>query len=278
VSNGQANQPSPDSQQSGDTGSGFIQGVEPAQPRQASDWAQTNPSGQVSQPVQVVDQPVQPTGRAFSEEDIERARQQEKDKLYPRLSAMEEELKSMRQQREAEEAERQRLAEEAETARRAKEEGEMEVRQLLQTKEQEWDSRFKTLEQQREADRAIFDRERQLADLEDYRRQRIEQEAEFIMPELRDFVVGASPEEIDQSIEAIKARTSAILANITQASQQAAVPMRGAAPTAPPVGPMEQQPTYESLTPDDIRSMDMETYKRYRQGLLDASSRQYRGR
>jgi len=273
VSNGDPNQPP-----AGDTGSGFIQGVEPAQPRNANDWAQPNAAGQVSQPVQVIDQPAQtPTGRAFSEEDIERARQQEKDKLYPRLSAMEEELKAMRQQREAEEAERQRLAEEAEAARRAQEEGEMEVRTLLQQKEQEWNSRFTQLEQQREADQAIFDRERELQQLEEYRRQRVEQEAEYIMPELRDFIGGSNPEEIDNSIEAIKERTQAILDNITSASQQALPPRRGAAPTAPPVGPMEQMPTYESLTPDDIRSMDMETYKRYRQGLLEASSRTYRG-
>ena len=264
-------------QNGGDTGTGFLQGVEPAQPRRQADFApQGTPAQQVSQPVVVTEQPpVQPTGRFFTEEDIERARQQEKEKLYPRLQTMEEQIKGFQAEREAEQAERQRLADEAEQARREKEEGEMEVRNLLNVKEQEWNQRFQSLEQQREADRAIWEREQQLREVEDYRRARIEQEAEFIMPELRDFITGSNPEEIDASIEAIKARTEAIVSNMLSSQQN--VP-RGAAPTAPPVGPMEQMPSYESLTPEDIRTMDMETYKRYRQGLLDATSRQYRGR
>lgn len=260
-----------------DTGSGFLQGVEPAQPRRAADFApQGTPAQQVSQPVVVQEQPpVAPTGRFFTEEDIERARQQEKDKLYPRLQTMEEQLRGFQAEREAEQAERDRLAAEAEAARREKEEGEMEVRTLLTTKETEWNNRFAQLEQQREADRAVFERETQLREIEDYKRQRVEQESEFIMPELRDLVTGSTPQEIDASIESIKLRTEAIVSNMLSQTQQ--LP-RGAAPTAPPVGPMEQMPSYESLTPEDIRTMDMETYKRYRQGLLEASSRQYRGR
>jgi len=35
---------------------------------------------------------------------------------------------------------------------------------------------------------------------------------------------------------------------------------------------MEQMPSYESLTPEDIKGMDMETYKRYRSQLLQATS------
>ena len=263
----------------GDTGSGFIVGTDPPKPQQAADWPTQTPAQSVSQPVQVVEPPpVQPTGRAFTTEDIERARQQEKDKLYPRLSTMEEELKALRAEREAEQAEKQRLASEAEEARRAKEEGEMEVRSLLEKRESEWNNRFTSLEQQREQDRAVWERENQLRDLEDYKRARLDQEAEFIIPELRDYVTGVSETEIDASIESVKQRTKAILDNMFAAAQQQAPPPRGAAPTAPPVGPMEQQQTYEQLTPDDIRSMSMEDYKRYRQGLLEASGRQFRGR
>lgn len=264
-----------------DTGGGFLQGVEPAQPRRAADFGpQGTPAQQVSQPVTLVEsvQPVQPTGRFFTEDDIERARQQEKEKLYPRISDMEQQLKGFQAERQAEQAERQRLADEAEAARRAQEEGEMEVRTLLQQKEADWNQRFQSLEQQREADRAVWERENQLRDVEDYRRNRIEQESEFIMPELRDFITGSNAAEIDASIEAIKARTEAIVANMLMSQAQQPLPPRSAAPTAPPVGPMEQMPSYESLTPEDIRTMDMETYKRYRQGLLEASSRQYRGR
>jgi hypothetical protein len=109
--------------------------------------------------------------------------------------------------------------------------------------------------------------------VQEYRRDRIEQEAEYILPELRDLISGDTPESIDASIEVMKARTEQIFTNMAAANQPP-IPFqpRGAAPTAPPVGPMEQMPSYESLTPDDIRGMDMDTYKRYRPQLLQATN------
>jgi len=127
------------------------------------------------------------------------------------------------------------------------------------------------LEQRYDADRAIFDRERAFNELQEYRRQRVEQESEFILPELRDLITGDNPAAIDASIEVLKARTEQIFANMASAGPVMPQP-RGAAPTSPPVGPMEQMPSYESLTPEDIKGMDMETYKRYRSQLLQATS------
>ena len=119
----------------------------------------------------------------------------------------------------------------------------------------------------------MFQKERQLQEAELYRRDRIAQESEYILPELRDFITGSSPDEIDQSIEMMKARTASVVANFV-AAEPPPVPFqpRGASPTAPPVGPMEQLPSYESLTPEDIKGMDMDTYKRYRSQLLQATS------
>jgi hypothetical protein len=110
------------------------------------------------------------------------------------------------------------------------------------------------------------------AQVQEYRRDRIEQESEYILPELRDLITGDSAEAIDASIEVMKARTEQIFANMAAANPPPIPFQRGAAPTAPPVGPMEQMPSYESLTPDDIRGMDMETYKRYRGQLLQATN------
>jgi hypothetical protein len=75
----------------------------------------------------------------------------------------------------------------------------------------------------------------------------------------------------------MKQRTAAIMGQLEQSVTQQRQGMRGAAPTAPPVGPMEQLESYESLTPEDISSMDMETYKKHRGSLLNATGRQYRG-
>lgn len=259
-----------------DTGSGILVGTDPAQPRQASDWSQVRPDQDVNQPRprQAAPPPQEdrPSYR-WTDDDIANARTQEKEKLYPRIEEMSNELKALRAEREAEMTERQRLANEADEARRLKEEGDMEVRTLLEKRENEWKSQISALEARYDADREIFAKERVLAEAELYRRDRISQESENILPELRDFIQGASPEEIDRSIEAMKARTEAIVANFV-AAEPPPVPFapRAAAPTAPPVGPMEQLPSYESLTPEDIRGMSMDTYKRYREQLLQATS------
>jgi hypothetical protein len=265
----------------GDTGSGFIAGVQPAQPRMAADWAQSSqtPAQQVSQPIQVV--PQQPNGQPaarWTDEDLERARQQEKDKLYGRIEQLDSQMRTFQEAREQEQAERDRLAAEAEEARRLKEEGELEIRDLLARRETEWKQQLGDLERRYDNDRAVFAKEREFMQVQEYRRDRLEQEQENILPELREFVTGDTIEAIDASIEVVKARTEQIFVNLAQANQQLAPfqQPRGAAPTAPPVGPMEQMPTYETLTPEDIKGMDMETYKKYRGQLLQATNPQNR--
>jgi len=262
-------------------GQGLLVGVTPAQPQNAANWSQTRPDQEVSQrPIQLVDSP--PNGAAhanarFSDEDIERARQQEKDKLYPRIDEMQQQLKELQAEREAAAAERERLAQEAEEARRQKEESEMDLRQLFEKREAEFNRQISELSSRYDTDRAIFDRERALQEAYAYRMARIEQEQEYILPELRDLIGGDTMEDIDASIEEMKRRSEAIFTNMAAATQPQ--PFRGAAmPSVPPVGPMEQLPQQESLTADDIRTMDMDTYKRYREQLLRATNPNQRPR
>jgi hypothetical protein len=254
-------------------GQGILVGVQPATPQNAT-YTTPRPDQAVSQPIQVVDQPPpQPNGQAnarFSEEDIERARQQEKEKLYPRIDEMSEQLKLLKAERDAEQAERQRIANEAEDLRKAKEEEEMDLRTLFERREAEMRSEIETLNSRYDTDRAVFERERSLLEAQQYRQNRLDQEPEII-PELRDLIRGDTPEEVDRSIEEMKLRSESIIENMRAAMEPQ--PFRGAAmPSVPPVGPMEQLPSYEQLTPEDIRSMDMPTYKRYREQLLAASS------
>jgi chromosome segregation ATPase len=260
-------------------GQGVLVGVTPAQPQNTTTWAQqSRPDQAVSQPLTVTDQSLQQPNGRFTEQDIERARQQEKEKLYPRIEEMNAQLKELREAREAEMAERQRLAEEAEAARQAKEESEMDLRALFEKRETEFNNQISELSKRYDTDRAIFERERALQEAQQYRLARIEQESEYLLPELRDLVGGDTPEAVDASIEEMKQRSEAIFNNIAAAQQPQ--PFRGAAmASVPPVGPMEQMPSYEQLSPDDIRGMDMDTYKRYREQLLRATSPQrQRGR
>jgi hypothetical protein len=260
----------PPQQQVVDTGNGILVGVDPAQPRQAGQWTGEQPPQQ-QQPQQ------QPGQRMFTAEEVETFRQQEKDKLYGRIDEMSTQLQSVLQERETEQQERARLAEEAETARKEKEEQEMDLRALIEKRDAEWAERFEKTEAQYAADRAIFEQERRLVELDEYRRARIDQEAEYILPDLRDFVSGRSPEEIDQSIEVIKQRSEIISANFAAAAAQQQQPFRGGAmPSVPPVGPMEQQPGYQNMSPEQIEAMDMDTYKRHRPQLLQAASQQRR--
>jgi len=265
----------------GDTGNGMLVGnFTPAQPRLASDWGGTpRPDQDVTQqrPAPQQQQPTQEERPAYrwTDEDLERVRTQEKDKLYGRINDMDTQLRALAEEREAEKVARQAEAEAAEAARRAEEEGKMEVRDLLERREKEFQAQINEINQRYETDRAVFQRERELAEAELYRRDRIAQESEYILPELRDFITGSTVVEIDASIETMKARTEAILQNLASV-EPPPVPFQqrmGAAPTAPPVGPMEQLPSYESLTPEMIKGMDMDTYKRYRNELLQASSR-----
>lgn len=262
----------------GNTGNGFLTGVEPAQPRLQADWtgASLRPDQQVSQQQPNLQQPPPADQRPayrWTDEDIENARRQEKEKLYPRIEDMTTQLRTLQEERDAEKAERQRLADEADERRRSEEEQQMETRDLLTRRESEWQAQIDQLNARYDADREVFQKERQLQEAELYRRDRIAQEQEFILPELRDFIQGTTPDEIDASIETMKARTSSVLANLV-ASEPPPVPYqpRGAAPTVPPVGPMEQLPSYETLTPEDIRGMSMDDYKRHRAQLLQATS------
>jgi DNA repair exonuclease SbcCD ATPase subunit len=257
-------------------GQGVLVGVQPATPV-PSNFQQVRPDQAVSQPIQVVDQPNGQAQARFTAEQLDAARREEKEKLYPRLEEMGNQLKQLQDEREAEAAERARLAQEAEDARRQQEESEMDLRQLFERREQEFNAQLAEINQRYETDRAIFDRERTLQEAQQYRQARIEQESEFIFPELRDLVQGSTPEEVDQAIEEMKQRSEMIFQNL-QAAQQPA-PFRGAAmPSIPAVGPMEQLPSYEQLTPEDIRAMDMDTYKRYREQLLNATSPRQRRR
>jgi hypothetical protein len=264
-------------------GTGFLVGVQPAQP-QVAIVAEPRPDQAVSQPpIQVVDQaPPNTNGngagtRFYTQEELEAARKQEKDKLYGRIEEMSTTLRTLQEERQAEAAERQRLADEAEAARRATEEQEMDLRTLMEQREAALRNELTTLNERYEMDRAVFERERLLQEAYAYRVARIEQEQEYILPELRDLIGGDTPEAVDASIEEMKMRSEAIFNNMAAAAQPQ--PFRGAAmPSVPPVGPMEQVPQLETLTAQDIQGMDMTTYKKYRERLLQSASRQQRGR
>lgn len=230
--------------------------------------------------------------RVFTEEEVEHIRKQEKDKLYKRLEdadsrtkVLEEQLAVIAKDREEAIKQAQETARKEEEERRKREFEELSAKELLARKEDEfnakiqnidaeWQGRFAQIEQERQAQQALLEKERSLRDLETYRQRRMHEEQEAIIPELLDLVSGNSAEEIEASVEILRQRSAAILSSVQQATQPRAV--KGAPVTAPPVGPMETQTEYQTLTADDIRNMSMDQYVKMRDRLLN--SRPSKGR
>ena len=206
--------------------------------------------------------------KSYSEEDLRRVREQEKSKLYPQIDSLKEELNILKKEREERQAEAEKLRAEQEADARKKAEAEMDVRQLLETKEQEW---AKSLEQERnERERAfsLLEREREYAELTEYRTSRLRQEETEIIPELLDLITGNSKEEIEASITGLKDRSSRILDSAQQAMQSARKEMTGSRVTAPPTGPLDTNSDQQQFTADQIAAMSVTEYAKYRGKLL----------
>jgi HD-GYP domain-containing protein (c-di-GMP phosphodiesterase class II) len=208
-------------------------------------------------------------------EAIQKARAQEKAKLYPQVEKLQEELallRSKEQEREAKEAERKaaRQAREAEAAaeRKKQEEAELEVRDLLAKKEQEWQAEIKREREDREKAFALLEREREYQELSTYRQQRLEQERDAIIPELIDLISGNTKDEIESSIAGLKERSSKIFDSVAQVAQQSRKEMVGTRITSPASGPLDNDSDSRQYSPNDINNMSMADYAKNRAKLL----------
>lgn len=232
--------------------------------------------------------------KLFSEDEVENIRKQEKDKMYKRLEEADTRVKSMEEQMAVIAADREAARQEAEERAKQEQElikqreiNELSAKELLLKKEDEWTQRFNDVEKdykaridaietQRQAQEALLEKERRIQEVTAYRNSRVQDAADSIIPELQDLVFGNTEEEIENSIAMLTERSNAIIESIQQATAQQQGRLRGAPVTAPPVGPMETQTEYQSLTAEDIRNMPMDQYMKMRDRLLNA--RPSRGR
>lgn len=235
-------------------------------------------------PSTVVPAPTPTQSRMFSEEELEAARKQEKDKLYPRLTKLEEQLSIFEKERNDAIEAAQKASQASEEERRKREEEELGTKDLVFKKEdeltqkfnaaqQEWEQKFMALQQQSEAQAALLERERQYQALTSYKNRRIQEDQDELMPELLDFITGNTEEEIESSISTIKDRTAAIVAGIQQSLPQQQPRVRGVSPTgATPTGPLENGTEQQTLTTADIANMSMDQYAAIRGRLMEAAS------
>lgn len=242
---------------------------------------------------QAAPEPVAPTtqkeinSRMFTQDEVEAIRRQEKDKLYDKISKLQDQVEIFNTEREEQKRIAEELAAKEEAERRQREEAEMSAKDLLMRKEDEfekrintvqneWEQKFAALQQEAEAQKALLEQERRFQELESYKSRLIAENQENIMPELMDFIRGNSEEEIEASISAVVARTSAIVENIQQALPQRQN-LRGVPATgSTPIGPLENMTEQQTFSSADIANMSMDQYAQIRDRLLAQAS--YRGR
>ncbi len=209
-----------------------------------------------------------PSGPSW--EAVERARQEEKDKLYPELTSLRSELKTLQEQRQAEIDAAAATAAAAEAEAQRQREAEMDARGLLETRSSEWESRFTELQQQIASRDALLEQERRYTDLMAHRSNVMLQRGDNILPELRDLVQGNTPDEIDRSVALLEERSLSILQNVAPTAPPP--PPRGPSVTAPPVGPMESGSSTRTYTPQELKDMPMSEYAQLRDRLLGAAN------
>ena len=224
-----------------------------------------------SPPVNIYTQ--QPAGQYFTAEQLEAARQQEKDKLYPQLESLKDQLNTFkaevdtyRQEREAAQEAAKKAAEEAAEAQRKADEEKLSIKELLEKRDQEWQKRQAEMENKFEVERTIMQKDRELAQLQSFIQRRVSEEiaANTIIPDLVDFVDGNTPDEVEASITRLKEKTASIVEG-KQRMLSGQTPTPGVSPTGfAPTGPLDNLSGTQELTPQQIRDMSPAEYAKFR--------------
>ena len=227
-----------------------------------------------SQPVKTVASQFEEQ-KSYTEDDLKRVREQEKSKLYPQIDSLKEELNLLKKEREERVAVAEAAKIEAEAEAKRKAESEMDTRTLLEQKEKEWESKLEAERLERERAFLLLERERQYAELTNYRTRRLEEERENIIPELVDLISGNTPEEIEQSIAGLRDRSSKIIESAQQANQTSRREMTGTKPTLPPT--MENNSDQQQFSADQLAAMSVTEYAKVRSKLLPGVGSNDRG-
>jgi len=208
----------------------------------------------------------------YTEEDLARVRSQEKEKLYPTIEELKAKVSALEKEKEEKAARKAAEVAEKEAQQRAKLEEDLDAKGLVELRTRELQEQLERERQERERAFALLEREQKFADLQAYRQQILEQERDNIIPELLDLVRGETPEEVQASVEGLKERSARIFESVQEASQATRREMVGTKATLPPAGPLETNSEQRQLTAQEIASMSMEDYKKYRPRIMSESA------
>lgn len=220
----------------------------------------------------VADPAPQGHDRFFTQEEvnamIEKAREQEKNKLYPtiskadeRVKTMEEELKELNKFRKTAEKQEADRLKAIEDAQKAKEEAELSAKEIIAKRDQDFNAKIQQLQEDNERRIALMEQEVKFNQLQAYIQRRVAEEANNIVPELIDFISGNSPEEVESSIEVLKAKSQAIAEAARGAGIRQRAAMPGVAPSSGTTGitPLDT-PGDRQYSAQDIKGMNMQEF------------------
>lgn len=247
----------------------------------------------------------EPTDVRFTAADIERARQQEKDKLYPKVEqlttqsqelanqnkTMLEELAALTKEREDRQALEEKNRQKAEAEVLKAQQAKMSAEELIAAKSQEWDAKvnevnnsweqkFEKIAREREQERAFAEKERQFSALASYiQRRQVELDTNAeVHPSLMDLITGDTEAEVEQSIAVLKAKTDDIVKDAVSAAQVARSQMPGVSTYGQSVtGPADNTTGQQTYSAQDINDMSMKDFAALRPKLGISSGGQGRG-
>lgn len=181
-------------------------------------------------------------GKTFTAEDIEAARRQEKDKLYPEITAMKDQLAELQKERDDKLAAETKAREKAEKAAEDARKADTDTRTLLEQQEERFQARLAEIEAQRSQEQQVMAMERAFQELQTYKVQALAAASEDVIPQLANEITATqhtSREEVDAHIARLKVTSEAIMQEVQAAQQAVRAGMRGAPVTAPPSGPLD---------------------------------------
>lgn len=214
--------------------------------------------------------------QSFTADDIAKARQQEKEKLYPEMQTMKEQLAELKKERDTKLEAEKKSREAAEKALKDQQTADTDTRTLLEQQRLEFEAKLVTLSQERDAERAVQQMERQFQELQTYKANALAATVDSIIPQLAEEVrVGqhATTAEIDSHIARLQATSESIMQEVQAAQVAARAGMRGVPVTAPAGGPLENytanDPVFEAA---NNGTLTMNDYIKNRDKLLPAAS------
>jgi len=236
------------------------------------------PDTQVTPP-QYQQSPTPPATQYFTMDDLEKARREERDKLYGRISktddkfkTLEDELKRLRDESDAAASAERTQREAAEAALKVQQEKEMDSRQLIEQRDKEWNDRLAQIQKDNEQQRAMYEQDQRYMKLRNYIQRRASEEKEnrTVAPDLCDLIDGNTEEEVEARVNMLREKTTSIINSLANGQVQQRAAMPGVSPGGqPPMGgPLDALPTgnpQQQMTAEDIKKIPMSQWHDFRQ-------------